>query len=198
MLPESIALGQLLAPVASGLAVVVLYHYLGAEYLGAEENKYWNELRRKLLTSSSSQIREETSFAVTTPAHDYEHVATLNKDVTSQDVAKALESRGYVQGVLSALKYRPPTNEPMADDTYYEIGSMVHRESKSDLLSDSLALRQVHTFWFETDEGIEVYAHEEYSSLNPLVAWMHYRAITQNAQKGIDRVTADLKAADLL
>lgn len=198
MLPESTALGQLLAPVASGLAVVVLYHYLGAEYLGAEENKYWNALRKVVLSSGDSIVRQKTNFAVTNPARNFEQVATLEESVDTMQLAQGLESQGYVQGVLSGLKYRPPQSDPNSGVVSYESGSMVHRESKSDVLPDALATRQVHTFWFETENGIEVYAHEEYSSLNPLVAWMHYRAVTQNAEKGIDRVTADLKAADLL
>jgi len=38
MIPETIVLGQILAPIVASLAVIVFYHYTGSEYLGAEEN----------------------------------------------------------------------------------------------------------------------------------------------------------------
>jgi len=184
MLLESITALHILAPLVSGLAVVVLYHYIGREYLGADENKYWNALRVSLLSSGDGYVRRKTNFALTNTASQEELVGTL--DMTSDEFAHALQKAGYLQGVLSGLKDRSNGD--------YESGSMVYRESKMDLLPDALALRQVHVFWFENDDGtIEVYAHEEYSSLNPLVSVQHYRAITQNAEKGKARVRSDLE-----
>jgi hypothetical protein len=40
-----------------------------------------------------------------------------------------------------------------------------------------------------------VYAHEEYSSLNPIVAWRHYRGVTQDAELGKKRVRDVLQNA---
>ena len=115
--------------------------------------------------------------------------------MSSQEVAQAFEKAGYVQCILSGLKYRPPSADPNVDDVEFERGSMAYRESKSDLVPDALALRQVHAFWFENEDGTtDIYAHEEYSSLNPLVAWRHYKAVTQNYEKGKAMALADLQA----
>jgi len=184
MILESLTLLHIAGPIASAIAAVVLYHYLGREYLGADENKYWNAARRRLLAGGDSYVRKKTNFALTNTASQEELVGTL--DMSSDEFAHALQKAGYLQGVLSGLKERSNGD--------YESGSMVYRESKMDLLPDALALRQVHVFWFENDDGtIEVYAHEEYSSLNPLVSVQHYRAITQNPEKGKARVRSDLE-----
>lgn len=186
MIPESIVLGQILAPLIAGLVALILYEYIGREYLGAAENEYWNKLRIGLLSAGDSKIRKKTDFALTNTATDEEFVGAY--DITSLEVAQTFEDAGYLQGVLSGLKYRPPEADPNEDDVLFESGSMVYRESKSDLVPDALALRQVHVFWFQNENGgVDVYAHEEYSSLNPLVAWKHYKAKTQNPSLGIER-----------
>lgn len=181
MIPESIVAGQVLAPIISFVTAIVLYHYIGRDYLGAEENMYWNALRVYLLSEGDSIVRQKTNFALTNTPSDEEFVASV--DVTSHEVALALEEAGYLQCVLSGLKMR-------GDE--FEDGSMVYRESKSDLVPDVFALRQTHVYWFDDGEGIDIYAHEEYSSLNPLVAWKHYRAVTQNPQKGKEIVSRHL------
>lgn len=38
MIPETIVLGQVLAPIVSALVVIVLYHYIGRDCLGAVPN----------------------------------------------------------------------------------------------------------------------------------------------------------------
>lgn len=194
MIPETVVLGQVLAPIVSGLVVIVLYHYIGQEYLGADENGYWNTFRRTLLSAGDSTVRKKTNFALLNSAKAKEFVGTI--DMNSNEFAHALESQGYAQGVLSGLKYRPQNVDPnTSSEAEFEAGSMVFRESKSDALPDALAMRQVHVFWFETASGIDVYAHEEYSSLNPFVAWRHYKAKTQNASLGKEVVRADLSRA---
>lgn len=193
----TLTLGQVLAPIISAIVVTLLYHYLGREYLGAEENKYWNSIRVSLLSAGDSTVRQETGFALTNSASDSEFVGTVKKD--SQSFAQVMEGAGYVQCVLSGLKYRPSDIDPnKSSQVEFESGSMAFRESKSDLLPDALALRQVHVFWFDNGDGsVDVYAHEEYSSLNPLVAWKHYRAKTQNAELGKERVRTVLKSNDV-
>jgi len=194
MILETLTIGQVLAPIIAGLAALVLYHYLGREYLGADENKYWNALRVTLLSAGDSTVRQKTGFALTNTAKSEEFVGSY--DMTSDELAHTLEAEGYVQCVLSGLKYRPADADPNAADenVSFESGSMAYRESKSSLVPDALALRQVHVFWFENDSGgIEVYAHEEYSSLNPAVAWAHYMGRTQDAAKGIEEARAALR-----
>jgi hypothetical protein len=176
MIPESIVLGEVLAPIVSAVVVVVLYHYIGREYLGADENRYWNALRRTVLKSGDNYVRENTDFGLTNSVSQAEFVGTY--EMTSSELAHTLESEGYVQCVLSGLKYD--------DEDRLESGSMALREAKSDLLPDALALRQNHVFWFENEDGsVDVYAHYEYSSLNPLVSWKHYRAVGQDATRGV-------------
>ncbi|UBF22617.1 hypothetical protein HRTV-25_gp36 [Halorubrum tailed virus 25] len=177
MIP-SIQPEAVLASAISTVCVIVLYHYLGREYLGAEENKYWNALRRTVLAGLDPYVQKNTQFALTNRAHPEEFVTTV--DMSPQAVAETFEAAGFVQGVISGLKDRGPKDEPD-----YEVGSMVFREARSDLVPDCLALYQVHVFWFENADGTcDVYAHHEYSSLNPLVAWQHYRAVGQDPVRG--------------
>lgn len=171
-------MGAILAPLVSISVVTLLYHYIGREYLGADENKYWNALRRGILGNFDSFVRKKTSFALTNGARSEEFVGSF--EYTSSEFAHRLEKVGYVQCILSGLKER---------DGKVEAGSMALRRSRSDLLPDVLALYQTHVFWFENEDGsLDVYAHHEYSSLNPLVAWKHYRAVGQDAAKGVERV----------
>ena len=158
---DPITLPAILAAVVSALAVTVLYHYIGREYLGAAENKYWNALRVTLLSAGDSTVRQKTGFALTNTVSDTEFVATVDKD--SQETAKLFADAGYLQCVLSGLKYRPPNVDPnTSSQVEFEAGSMA-------------------------------YAHEEYSSLNPLFAWQHYRAKTQDASLGVKRALAVLR-----
>lgn len=193
MIPETIVLGKVLAPIVSAIVVIVLYHYIGKQYLGAEENAYWNAFRIWLLSAGDSTVRKKTSFALTNPARESDYIGSVR--ASSQEVAQALERVGYAQNILSGLKYRPPNVDPnTSTQVEFESGSMAFRESKSDVVPDFLALRQVHVFWFDNGDGtVDVYAHEEYSSANPLVAWQHYRGKTQDIEKGKRIARADLE-----
>lgn len=197
MIIETITVGQVLAPVVAALTVTILYHYLGREYLGADENRVWNKLRVSLLSAGDSTVRQRTGFALTNDAGDHEFVGTVAKE--SHEFAELLEDAGYLQCVLSGLKYRPPDIDPnKSSQVRFEAGSMAYRESDSSLVPDALAMRQVHIFWFDNGDGsVNVYAHEEYSSLNPIVAWQHYRAKTQNAELGKERARVILNQADV-
>ena len=182
----SIELGAVLAPAISAVGVLILYHYIGREYLGADENIYWNQFRRVFLGGLDGIVKQKTPFTLTNRARTGEFVGVVS--MTSQGVAVALEDAGYVQGVLAGLKYRGDRG-----DQIFEDGSMVFRESKSDLIPDVLAVYQTHVFWFDNGDGtVDLYAHYEYSSTNPLVAWLHYQAVGQNFERGVQKVGADL------
>lgn len=182
-----VQLGAVLAPLVSAFVVTILYHYLGKEYLGADENEFWNKLRRGVLAPLDDTVRKKTSFALTNNPHEGERVGTF--DLTSQELAGTLGEGGYLQGVLSGLKTRE-----ISGLTDHEAGSMVLRESKSSLIPDALAIHQNHVFWFENDDGtLDVYAHYEYSALNPLVAWKHYRAVGQDYAEGVKRAEKVLR-----
>lgn len=175
---SSIEPAAVLASAISAVGVTILYHYIGRDYLGADENEYWNRFRRALLGGFDQYVRDNSAFALTNRAKATEYFATV--DMASYEVAVLFEEAGYVQGVLAGLKTRERDGE-----TEYEAGSMVYRESRSDLLPDALAVYQTHVFWFENDDGTcDLYAHHEYSSANPVVAWPHYRAVGQDAERG--------------
>jgi len=197
MILETLTLGQVLAPIISGLVAVALYHYIGRDYLGAEENTIWNNFRKTLLSAGDSTVRKKTDFALTNAALDGELIGRVK--LSSSEFAHVMQDAGYTQCILSGLKYRPQNINPnTSDQVEFEAGSMAYRESKSDLLPDALALRQVHVFWFDNGDGtIDVYAHEEYSSLNPVVAWRHYRGVTQDAELGKKIVKGDLEKANV-
>jgi hypothetical protein len=194
MVLETITLGQVLAPIVSVVVVILLYNYLGRECLGADENQYWNTLRVSLLSAGDSRVRKKTNFALTNDASDHEFVGTVKK--TSDHFAQLMENAGYLQCVLSGLKYRPPNVNPnTSSQVRFENGSMVFRESKSSLVPDTLAIRQVHVFWFDNGDGsVDVYSHEEYSSLNPLVTWKHYRGRGKNTELGKKRIRTVLES----
>ena len=177
----SVEAGKVLAPIISGISVVVLYHYLGSEYLGADETKIWNKIRRVVLLGGDNFVRKKTEFALTNKAKKEEIVGMV--EMSDMELAEVIEGNGGVQSVLSGLKKRT-----ISETTKYESGSMVIRESKSDLIPDVLAKWQLHIFWFTNDDGSkDVYAHWEYSSLNPLFAWPHYLGIKQNPKIGVEK-----------
>lgn len=184
---DTIPVGQVAAPVISFIFAVLLYHYIGRDYLGADEAAYWTAGRQVVLSQLDTVVRERTPFMLTNGASDDEYIETV--DMSSDEVARTLQEKGYVQSVLSGLKYRPPSSNPTEDPVSFEAGSMVFRESKSDAVPDVFAVRQRHVFWFENEDGTtDVYAHDEYSSLNPLFAWKHYIGDGQTT-KNNDEIT---------
>jgi len=183
MLIESLITVEVLAPLLSGIAVLLLYNVLGARYLAPEYLPVWTQLRRTVLATGESYVRTKTSFALTNPSPDSHKIGTV--DCSSQELAHHFGERGYLQSVASGLKYRPRSADPRTGDASFEDGTMVFRESQTGVIPDFLALRQVHVWWFENEDGTcDLYAHEEYSSLNPLVAALHYKAVNWNVAKG--------------
>ena len=150
---DKIQLGAVLAPIVSTAVVKILYHHLGKEYLGAEENKIWNQARKTVLGTLNQYVENRTQFTLTNRAKSAEFVGSV--DMSSSELAALLESKGYLQGILSGLKLRGSQGS-----NGIEAGSMVYRESKSSLIPDALAFHQVHVFWFENRDGtLDVYAH---------------------------------------
>ena len=81
-----------------------------------------------------------------------------------------LWSRGFRRNPLSRLKTRDGTPE---------CGSWAVRESP-------LADRQVHLMLFrDDDDGVDVYAHEELSSLNPSRGIEHFDGVSMNVAAGV-------------
>jgi hypothetical protein len=91
----------------------------------------------------------------------------------SLPVAEArLWDAGFVRNPFARLKTR---------DGVPERASWVHRDRP-------LARRQLHLMLFpNADEGTDVYAHAEPSSVNPLLAGAHLDGVGQNVREGVER-----------
>lgn len=58
--------------------------------------------------------------------------------------------------------------------------------------------RQVHVMLFENADGTtDLYAHEEYSAYNPLVATLHFYGVHLSPQDGIETVRSHIRQADI-
>jgi len=136
------------------------------------EADYWERVRRGVvgvvgaLTDGLHLGRE---------IRESEYVGRLDR--APDDAEGLLWTNGFVRNPLSALKTRDGTPE---------IGSWAHREGPD-------AERQVHVMLFEGSAGgVDVYAHEEPSSINPSTAVRHYEGTDQRVDVGVDRVRAML------
>ena len=87
---DKIQLGAILAPIISAAVVTILYHYIGKEYLGANENKIWNRGRRAVLGTLNQYVENKTQFTLTNTAKSAEFVGSV--DMSSSELAQLLES----------------------------------------------------------------------------------------------------------
>ena len=99
-----------------------------------------------------------------TPPEEY--VGTLH--CTEPEVEELLASVGFSRNLVASLKVRVDGN--VAD------GSWVYRDS---LLVDY----QLHVILHDGDDGVDVYAHWEYSSIRH--PYRHYLARDYDAEKGV-------------
>lgn len=86
-------------------------------------------------------------------------------------VERFLWDEGFIRNPLSRVKTR---------DNRTENGSWVYRNRP-------LARQQLHLMLFATVGGVDVYAHSEPSSVNPLVAASHFDGREQNVSAGVAR-----------
>lgn len=87
-----------------------------------------------------------------------------------EEVEELLWRNGFVRNPFSRLKTR---------GSQLEAGSWAYRES-------ALANRQLHVMLFTRDDGdVDVYAHEEPSSVNPLAGARHFRGEGQDVAAGV-------------
>lgn len=149
-------------------AFLFLYKLCPASVL-APEAEYWDSVRYEWVEVVSRlfgrvlhtdrQIRE-TEFAGTLP-------------MEPDEAERLLWENGFERNPVAAVKTR---------DGDPEIGSWARRETPT-------ATRQLHVMLFQSksrDGGVDVYAHEEFSSLNPRVAVEHYRGIDQQEKLGVE------------
>jgi hypothetical protein len=109
------------------------------------------------------------------PITEAEYAGTLDMPPALAD--EFLWDRGFVRNPLSRLKTL---------DGNPEHGSWVYRDRP-------LSTRQIHLMLFETDcARTHVYAHEEASSVNPLVGTDHVNGETQNIARGVEWARREL------
>lgn len=79
--------------------------------------------------------------------------------------------KGFSRNFLSRLKM---------NDGWPDEGSYVFRKSP-------MAPRQLHIVFWSSGEEVEIYAHEEYSSINPLYVVKHLRKEGQDPEAGKEK-----------
>ncbi|QCC55527.1 hypothetical protein DV706_14240 [Natronorubrum bangense] len=105
-----------------------------------------------------------------------------------EEIETFLHEAGYDRNVLAGLKYRGDR----ADEDY-EVTSWAKRVSGSPLIPDALAFWQTHVWVFDNQDGtFDLYAHYEYSSMNPTIAYQHLRAIGMDRERGVKEIKQDL------
>ncbi|WP_193788003.1 hypothetical protein [Natronorubrum sulfidifaciens] len=96
---------------------------------------------------------------------------------------------GYDRNPMAGLKYRGNL-----EDEDFEVTTWAYRESDNSLIPDPLAFWQTHVFVFDNGDGtFDLYAHYEYSSMNPLVAYKHVRGIGMDRERGVGYVLRNLE-----
>ena len=108
------------------------------------------------------------------PITEGEYTGTYPGDL--DEFERLLWSEGFVRNPLSRLKTR---------DGDPEVASWVARDSP-------LADRQLHLMLFPGDGGVDVYAHEELSSVNPLLGPAHFDGGDQRVALGVELARARL------
>lgn len=178
----------IIAAIAVGLAAYFLYFKTGGKHLEPEDS-YWNKVRLHGLPLLDIALEEtvDGKIRALNKAHDKEYVATVEADY--YDLAHMLDDMGYDRNIISGLKDRNYDGE----EPDFELSSWAKREAEDENRPDFLATWQNHIFIFENEDGTyDIYAHYEYSSLWPPVAWKHYQGVDMDYEEGRRRVLEDM------
>jgi len=156
--------------VGAFLAYIVLYKICPRSVLGPGAD-YWDKVRYKSIRFVNLFI----GWAIHTsrPIRESEFAGTL--PMGPEEAERVLWEIGFERNPVAAVKTRNGTPE---------IGSWVCRDTPK-------ARRQLHVMLFKNpsnDNMVDVYAHEEFSSLNPDVAVRHYRGVDQREDRGVRKV----------
>ena len=164
----------------------VLYVHTDGVYLGPEYT-IWNDFRSAVLPPLDKKLKPY-GIRTTNRARSSEFVGRIDADLKT--IEQWLWDNGYHRSPIAGLKLRTGPN-----GTEYEATSWAKRTSDRAFIPDVLAEWQTHVFVFENEDGShDMYAHYEYSSMNPVVAYKHYRAIDMDREGGVKRVLAELDA----
>jgi len=164
-----------LKPLALGAGVAILNPIIniGLRWSLDPEDDWWEDARRAtlpVLDSYAERYGEYTAY----PLDPDEYAGTA--PMPPEEFEQRLAAEGFKRNPIAALKTNPAGKQ--------EVGSWAYRDGP-------LARRQLHVMLFEreTDDGLQtdVYAHEEYSSLHPLVAYEHYTAVDYDPEAGVKR-----------
>lgn len=174
---DRIATGANRLVVSVGATLGFLQSYaLPFEWNRGPAGRWWEAVRRRVSRTLGSLFDER---AGPRPVTDAEFAGTL--PMSLDEAERTLRDAGFVRNPFSRLKTRD--GEP-------EIGSWARR-------AGPLAERQVHVMLFEHDgSGIDVYAHEEPSSVNPFTGGSHYGGRGQNVALGVERARKRLPLDD--
>lgn len=117
-------------------------------------------------------------------AFDDEYIGNVR--TTQSRIYEILDESGYISSSTHTM-YRPTNIDPKRSSmTEYSDGAMVYR-------SRMCARRQIHAYWFDNEDGtLDIYAHEEPSSVNPLTIVSHYKGEDRNVSLGKEFVKNDL------
>lgn len=140
-------------------AVFLLVSAVRAQYsTRGPKVRFWSRIRRRYLPSLDRLARSlDVGYAAYELGHR-EYAGTLR--VEPREAERVLYRHGFRRNPFAAFKTLP--------DGRREFSSWCYRPSL-------LATRQVHVMLFDRPgRGTDLYAHAEYSSINPLVANKHY------------------------
>lgn len=130
-------------------------------------SRWWEGLRQ-LLSRHLGAVFDERLGPRPITAHEY----AGSMELSLAETERLLGNRGFRRNPFARLKTRH--GEP-------EVGSWVYRSSP-------LARRQLHLMLFPGNEsGVDVYAHTELSSVNPLVAADHVTGSAQQIATGVEQ-----------
>lgn len=150
-----------------GAAIGLLQTYaLPVGWNRGPESRWWEPLRRTVSRLLGTLFDER---AGPRPITSGEFAGTIH--ASRRDAEQLLWQWGFVRSPFARLKTRD--GEP-------EIGSWAYRDSP-------LARRQLHVMLFDGEDGIDVYAHEEPSSVNPFVGAEHFEGQGQRVAAGVER-----------
>jgi hypothetical protein len=157
-------LPDVVVSLGAGLGLVTTYAVPTRFNIGPE-GRWWESVREGLSHLGGAIDKRMGPRSIV----EAEYAGTLDMPPALAD--ELLWERGFVRNPFSRLK----TLDGLA-----ECGSWVYRESP-------LASRQLHVMLFPSDDvRTHVYAHEEASSVNPLVGVDHVDGDGQNVAEGVE------------
>jgi|AntDeeMinimDraft_5_1070356.scaffolds.fasta_scaffold03544_3 hypothetical protein len=151
---------------AAGATVGLLQTYgLPFAWNVGPAGRWWEPVRRGASRSLGAVLDER---AGPRPITEGEYAGTYPSDRDAFE--RLLWAEGFVRNPFSRLKVR---------EDGPEVGSWVTRDSP-------LADRQLHLMLFPGEDGVDVYAHEEISSGNPLLGPAHFDGGDQRVALGVE------------